>query len=190
MPYLFQLVRATEKAIARAIPTRTNYGRILSVIHFLMDQKQEHSTTQLFIISMISVFARRILHQDLLYEVHSRFMEWIDDAIVSNGCLYDCGLYDSLDYQVEGLLLAALVHNLLMPFTAINYKQYRTPRGQSLDMSLTYLIPYLRGERLHIKYLYPSVGVSKRPQQWHSFLSVQDIQFDACRSAIRICGQQ
>lgn len=186
MPYLFQLVRSTEKIIAGATPTRHNYEKIVSILHFLMDHTPRSSTAQLFVLCMMCVLAKRIIHQRFLFQIHTEFLAWIDHSVVSRGCLYDCGFYDSLDYQVEGLLLAALLHNLLLPYTHTNYRRYKTRQGQSLHMAQRYLEPYLTGERLHLQYLYPMTPLSHMPRRWRSSLRPQDIRFDRRKRRLRI----
>lgn len=75
--------------------------------------------------------------------------DWLDRNILPNGCLYECMVYDSLDFQVESLLiLSFILREEPWLFT------YKTKYEGSIRKSLQLLIPYASRQKLHICYLH------------------------------------
>lgn len=84
-----------------------------------------------------------------LYVHHIK--EWLDKNLLPNGCIYECFLYDSLDFQVESLL----VLSFLIKFSPHLYN-YKTKYKGSVQQSINFLIPYVLKKKLHICYIHSS----------------------------------
>ena len=77
---------------------------------------------------------------------------WLDNNILPNGCLYECMVYDSLDFQVESLLiLSIMIRDERQLLT------YTTKYKGSVLKSIRLLIPYVLKQKMHICYFHSSL---------------------------------
>lgn len=104
---------------------------------------------QLIYIVLVHHIAQKTNCSDLLKKSLQLCKEWLDKNILPNGCFYECMLYDSLDFQVETLLILSIIlreNSWLLTYTT-KYKG-------SILKSIRLLTPYILKKKMHICYLY------------------------------------
>lgn len=104
---------------------------------------------RLFYCAMIANIAKTTNHVGLRQWAHEFLIEWIDVNVLPNGCCRPCLYYDDLAWQTLCLIF---IHSAFAdPY--FPYFTYRSKYGCSIRSAVYYLIPYVTGDKLHIRHL-------------------------------------
>ena len=129
----------------------------------------ENSSTpviSIFYCATVSKIGQTIDHADFKAWSHRFLLTFLDNEILPNGCLRECVLYDSLEWQT--LILSIIYH--CFSYNSFNYFHHKTKFGASLQTAMHYLIPYVRGQKIHIMYVRPHHHLYNNipsPSTWH-----------------------
>lgn len=119
---------------------------------------------RIFYCATVAKIGKVINNENFKKWSHSFLLTFLDAEILPNGCCRECVLYDSLEWHT---LILLMIHHAFA-YRTFDYFHHKTRFGTTLQQAIYFIIPYVRGQKIHIMHVRPyNIQNKQLPARWY-----------------------